>query len=59
MISPTVTELPRRLEPISRDTFMDGTWRPAPRRPRPLAPSGVVRQLRPAVALVSPLARAA
>jgi hypothetical protein len=23
MISPTVTELPRRLEPISRDTFID------------------------------------
>jgi hypothetical protein len=59
MISPTVTELPRRLEPVSRDTFMDGTWRPAPRRPRPLAPRGVVVQLRPGIALVSPAARAA
>jgi hypothetical protein len=24
MFSPTVTELPRRLEPIARDTFLDG-----------------------------------
>ena len=23
MFSPTVTELPRRLEPVSRDTFLD------------------------------------
>jgi hypothetical protein len=59
MISPTVTELSRRLEPISRDTFMDGAWRPAPRRPRPLAPVGVVTRLRPGIALVSPVARAA
>jgi hypothetical protein len=35
MISPNVNELPRRLEPISRDTFIDG------RRDRPIGdPSG-------------------
>lgn len=50
MFSPTVTELPRRLEPISRDTFNDGVRRPAPGRPRPagsrVLPSNVI-ELRP------------
>jgi hypothetical protein len=46
MYSPTVTELPRRLEPISRDTFNDAGRRvPAP---RPSSPNNVV-QLRPSV----------
>ena len=45
MFSPTVTELPRRLEPISRDTFSDaGRTAPPPSRP---SPSNVV-ELRPA-----------
>jgi hypothetical protein len=36
MFSPTVTELPRRLEPISRDTFNDaGRDAPTPGRPSP------------------------
>jgi hypothetical protein len=44
MFSPTVTELPRRLEPISRDTFNDaGRSTPTPSRP---APSNVI-ELRP------------
>jgi hypothetical protein len=44
MFSPTVTELPRRLEPISRDTFNDaGLGAPSPSRP---APSNVI-ELRP------------
>jgi hypothetical protein len=44
MFSPTVTELPRRLEPISRDTFNDaGRSAPTPSRP---APSNVI-ELRP------------
>jgi hypothetical protein len=46
MYSPTVTELPRRLEPISRDTFNDASRR-APAPPRRPSPSNVV-QLRPA-----------
>ncbi len=47
MYSPTVTELPRRLEPISRDTFNDAARRaPSPSRP---SPSNVV-QLRPTIA---------
>ncbi len=29
MFSPTVTELPRRLEPIARDPFLDGRRGPA------------------------------
>jgi len=44
MFSPTVIELPRRLEPISRDTFNDaGRTAPTPRRP---SPSNVI-ELRP------------
>ncbi|MDX6681793.1 MAG: hypothetical protein QOG94_1832 [Solirubrobacteraceae bacterium] len=56
MYSPIVTELPRRLEPISRDTFNDaGRSTPTPRRPSPsnvveLRPAGKVRHLRLAVA---------
>jgi hypothetical protein len=47
MFSPTVTELPRRLEPISRDTFNDaGRNAPTPSRP---SPSNVI-ELRPAAA---------
>ena len=47
MFSPTVTELPRRLEPISRDTFNDaGRTAPTPSRP---SPSNVI-ELRPAAA---------
>ena len=49
MFSPTVIELPRPLEPISRDTFNDaGRSVPAPRRP---LPSNVI-ELRPAAAAV-------
>ncbi len=45
MFSPTVTELPRRLESISRDTFNDaGRTAPSPSRP---SPSNVI-ELRPA-----------
>jgi len=45
MLSPTVTYLPRTLEPISRDTFNDAVRAaPSPRRP---SPSNVV-ELRPA-----------
>ncbi len=49
MFSPTVTELPRRLETISRDTFNDaGRTAPTPVRPSPsnvvvLHPAGVRR----------------
>lgn len=47
MFSPIVTELPRRLEPISRDTFNDaGRTAPTPSRP---SPSNVI-ELRPALA---------
>jgi len=52
MYSPTVTELPRRLEPISRDTFNDAVRHvPAPRRPSPsnvvqLHPAGIARRPR-------------
>jgi hypothetical protein len=52
MYSPTVTELPRRLEPISRDTFNDAVrLAPTPRRPSPsnvvqLRPAGSARHLR-------------
>ena len=52
MYTPTVTELPRRLEPISRDTFNDALrLAPAPRRPSPsnvvqLHPVGPARRLR-------------
>jgi hypothetical protein len=59
MISPIVTELPRRLEPISRDTFVDGAWRPAPKRPRPAAALATVTPLRPGLAGASPAQRAA
>jgi hypothetical protein len=34
MTTPTVTELPRRLEPVSRDTFIEDV---APRPPAPAA----------------------
>jgi hypothetical protein len=35
MTSPTVTELPRRLEPVTRDSFLDEAETPAAiRRPR-------------------------
>ncbi len=45
MFSPTVTELPRRLESISRDTFNDaGRTAPTPSRP---SPANVI-ELRPA-----------
>lgn len=45
MLSPTVTYLPRTLEPISRDTFNDAVRSaPTPRRP---SPSNVI-ELRPA-----------
>lgn len=30
MITPTVTEIARALEPVGRDTFMDGADDPAP-----------------------------
>jgi hypothetical protein len=53
MLSPTVTELPRRLEPTARDTFLDAVLAPAPRRPLPSASralAGNVIALRPAVA---------
>jgi hypothetical protein len=30
MTWPTVTELPRALEPVSRDPFLDGSGTPAP-----------------------------
>ena len=44
MFSPTVTELPRRLESISPDTFNDaGRSAPSPSRP---SPSNVI-ELRP------------
>ena len=47
MLSPTVTELPRTLEAISRDTFNDGVRNaPSPRRP---SPSNVI-ELRPGAA---------
>ena len=59
MISPIVTELPRRLEPISRDTFADGTRRPAPMRPRPVAALATVTQLRPGLMGAAPGQRAA
>jgi len=50
MISPIVTELPRHLEPIARDTFADGTWRPAAAAyQRPLAAPAIMAPLRPAV----------
>jgi hypothetical protein len=55
MFSPTVTELPRRLEPISRDTFNDaGLSTPSPSRP---APSNVI-ELRPAASRALGLAAA-
>ena len=54
MISPIVTELPRRLEPISRDTFVDGTWRPAPKHPRPAAALATVTPLRPGLVSAAP-----
>ena len=44
MFSPTVTELPRRLEPISPDTFNDGGSAAL----APALPSNVI-ELRPAV----------
>jgi hypothetical protein len=34
MISPRVTELPRRLEPVGRDTFLGATEADAPRADR-------------------------
>ncbi len=46
MFSPTVTELPRRLEPISHDTFNDAA-RTAPPFPSHPSPSNVI-ELRPA-----------
>jgi hypothetical protein len=53
MLSPTVTELPRRLEPTARDTFLDAVLDPAPRHPLGSAtrvlPSNVIA-LRPAIA---------
>ena len=56
MFSPTVTELPRRLEPISRDTFNDaGRSAPTPSRP---SPSNVI-ELRPAASGTLGFARAA
>jgi hypothetical protein len=62
MISPNVNELPRRLEPISRDTFIDG------RHERPISdPSGSlasalpsnVTELRPAAGAMRRIALAA
>jgi hypothetical protein len=53
MLSPTVTELPLRLEPTARDTFLDAVLVPAPRRPlggASRALPGNVIALRPAVA---------
>jgi len=47
----TVTELPRRLEPISRDTFNDAGRVPPAGRPSPSRPVALrdnVVQLRPA-----------
>jgi hypothetical protein len=41
MTSPHVTELPRRLEPVSRDTFLGGI------EPRPRAELAQVVALRP------------
>jgi len=54
MFSPTVTELPRRLEPISRDTFNDAGRAFQPGRPSPSgARAGLenVVLLRPAAAV--------
>lgn len=51
MISPNVNELPRRLEPISRDTFIDGRYdRPIgdPSGSLALALPSNVTELRPA-----------
>lgn len=59
MISPIVTELPRHLEPIARDTFADGTWRPAAAYPRPLAAPATMAPLRLAVMSTPAIARAA
>jgi hypothetical protein len=53
MFSPTVTELPRRLEPISPDTFNDAGRVPPNGRPSPSdSPAGFdnVVVLRPAAA---------
>jgi len=59
MISPFVTELPRHLESISRDTFVDGAWHPAPKRPAPRAALATVTPLRPGLIGTSPVQRAA
>jgi hypothetical protein len=53
MLSPTVTELPLRLEPTAPDTFLDAVLGPAPRHPLPSASRALasnVIALRPAVA---------
>jgi hypothetical protein len=62
MISPNVTELPRRLEPISRDTFIDRgivlvTGPPSGSAPRALPRN--VTELRPAGGRVRRIALAA
>ena len=44
MTSPRVTELPRRLEPVSRDTFLAGSDR---QRVRPVSYVANVVALRP------------
>ena len=54
MFSPTVTELPRHLEPIAPDTFNDGGSAAV----APALPSSVV-ELRPAVYVVRSPALAA
>jgi hypothetical protein len=45
MISPTVTELPRRLEPISRDTFIDRGISLVTRPPSGNAPRALPRNV--------------
>ena len=54
MFSPTVTELPRRLEPTSPDTFNDGGSAAI----APVSMSNVF-ELRPAASLVRAVASAA
>ncbi len=44
MTTPIVTELPRRIEPTTRDPFLDGTSR-AVREPRTIDPTEPARRL--------------
>lgn len=53
MISPDVTELPLRLEPISRDTFIERSVEHGPDHP----PESVSRALRANVIQLRPIVR--